>query len=108
MHSRFSSLITSDSERNWRKYNEEVLAGYDWFGCIGHGCSCIGGRPPRPSCAAAPIWGSHLRLERLLHRRQRRVRDETKARGRHTASVTRAPPRVEVCKDETRSGAAVR
>src|ERR1700721_1053370 len=54
--------------------NEEVFAEYGWIGCIGHG---VGARLRRRSgCATglhqgAPDGVAGLRLEGLLHRRQR-------------------------------------
>src|SRR6478752_1517855 len=61
----------------WKLENddEEVFAGYSWFGGTGHGG---GTRLRSRSCGTAGLQGApdgrtDLRLERLLHRRQWRL-----------------------------------
>src|SRR6266404_8802135 len=46
------------TEEELEEFDEEVFAGYDWFGCIGHGCSRISRRPRRPSLpgSSGPPW----------------------------------------------------
>jgi hypothetical protein len=39
----FVSRLPGSDWRTWRKYDEEVFAGYGWFGCIGNGHTRIGG-----------------------------------------------------------------
>ena len=40
---RIRTLQDNEANNSWRRYDEEVFAGYGWSDCIGHGVAAIGG-----------------------------------------------------------------
>src|SRR6202023_1987493 len=77
-----------------RKYDEEVLVGDNWFGCIEHVRSSLGCRYGGEG-ATTPGGGSDLQLGRLLHWRQRRLGSEPQLLGLHSGRRCRHSRRLQ-------------